>query len=361
MTAYVNDSGSWKQVTNMHIKDGGTWKEVVVASVKDADVWKEVHNLGPWPGITDPENQVSWSASTTLSNPQSTVLTWPSDKRFFKAYIYGAGGGNSNGGQGAEGGYSVLYLGKGGLIGNTYNLVAVVGDPGQYGNPGGPYTRNCAATGNCSSPYTYGTQSSRGFGGRPGTGQGPHNWGSTGGGFSGVFINDNNTTSSKGYNYFYCTPVAIAGGGGGGQAYGSNARAGGGYSIAASVHYQSPPAAFNSLDVIDLNFQNGNFGTDGDTQCFSSCVFSTYPVHPYLRNEDGNTGGGFASGSSCQGGTGFIYGKDGVHLSALGFNRNSGTLSDLTNLGSVHPNSFTQNGGGSANSTAGRIVYHWGT
>lgn len=360
MPAYVKDSGSWKETNALSVKDSGSWKTTNTAYVKDAGTWKEFGATAvSWGNIANPENEVSWSGATTLNNAQASALSWPAGANYFKAYIYGAGGGNSNGGQGAAGGYSVLYLARASTLA-TSGLVIVVGAPGQYGTPGGPYTRNCPATGTCASPYTQGTVTGRDFGGRPGTPQSPHNWGSIGGGFSGVFINDNNTTSAQGYNYFYCTPVAIAGGGGGGQAYNSTARAGGGYSVAASVHYQSPPAAFNSLNVIDINLTS-SFGTDGNSECFNNCVFSTYPVHPYLRNTDGNTAGGFASGSNCQGGTGFIYGEDGVHLSALGFNRNSDTLSDLTDNAAVHPNSYTQNGGGMGNSTTGRVIYHWGS
>ena len=361
MTAYVKDSGSWKEATSIHVKDSGTWKEVSPGYVKDSGTWKEFGSSAPaWGNITNPENEVNWSSATTLTNAQASSLSWPSGATYFKAYIYGAGGGNSNGGQGAAGGYTKLYLAKGDVVGNTKGLVVVVGDPGQYGTPGGPHTRSCGNQGNCNG-QNYGNQSARGFGGRPGVGQSPHNWGSVGGGFSGVFVNDNNTTSAQGYNYFYCTPVAIAGGGGGGQAYNSNARTGGGFSIAASVHYQSPPAAFDSLDVQDINLDTSGFGTDGNTECFSSCVFGSYPIHPYLRNQDGNTAGGFASGSSAQGGTGFVYADDGVHLSTLGFNRNSGTLSDLTDKTLVHADSATSNGGGMAVQTAGKIVYHWGT
>lgn len=359
MAINVKNSGVWRDVSGLSVKSGGVWRGST-GYVKSGGVWRDV---GPssgttWDGITNPENQISWGTSTTLNNPQQLILSWPAGQDYFKAQIYGAGGGRSNGGRGAAGGYATLYLAKPSAEG----LVLVVGHGGHYGTPGGPNTRQCSGKGNCTFA-TYGNQTNREMGGRPGTGRSPHNWGSTGGGFSGVFINDNNTTSAQGYKYWFCTPVAIAGGGGGGQAYNSTAREGGGYSIARSVHYQSPPAAFNSSNVVDINFVS-QYGIDGQSECYSDCALGlSYPQHPYLRNNDGNTAGGFASGSNCQGGTGFIYGEDNIDLTSIagGFDRNAATLQTLNNANHVHVNSAHANGGGMGVETNGRMIYQFGS
>jgi hypothetical protein len=357
MSVHVNTSGTWRDITGLSVRNSGTWRNSS-AYVRSGGVWRDV---GPsqdatWAGITNPDNQVAWSGATTLNTAQQSVLSWPANQRYFRAYIYGAGGGNSNGGQGAQGGYSVLYLAKSSVYDG---VVLVVGAAGDFGNPTGPHTMTCSGIGTCNQNFT--GYNPRSIGGRPGKYPAPHNWASSGGGFSGVFINDNNTTSPAGFKYWYCTPVGIAGGGGGGQAYSSNGRAGGGYSIPNAVHYQSPPAAFNSSNVVDINFTTG-YGIDGNTQCYTDCALGlSYPTHPYLRAPQDNCGGGFAAGSSCQGGTGFIYGKDGINLNTLGFNRNAATLEKLNTGNLVHPNSFTQYGGGMGNQTTGRIIYSWGT
>jgi hypothetical protein len=366
---YIKDGGNWKQVSEIHVKDGGTWKEVATGSVKDSGVWKEFHNLGPWGAYPDPEN-VSWSAGTTVSNPQQTSLSWPSGKNAFKAVIKGAGGGNSNGGQGASGGKTTLYLAKGTI---TNNLLLVVGDAGQYGNPAGPYDRVCGTTiGTCND--TYNDQiDERGIGGRPGRGFAPHNWGSSGGGFSGVFIDDNNTTSPQGYRYFYCTPVAIAGGGGGGAAYSIQGQTGGGHSITQGTHYFTRSVPFTATDVEDINFTYG-IDIDSNTGCYSPCRIDTpsggvgHLTQLYLRPFDGTGGAGFASSPYGQGGAGMVYGLNGVHLSELGFNRNASTLTKLTNELLVSPSSSTENGTGSlgagqnsGTAVPGEITYYWGT
>lgn len=372
MATHIKDGGQWKEVSNIHIKDGNTWKESASSYVKDSGVWKEFHTLGAWAG-SDPENTVSWSAGTTISNPQQTSVSWPSGKNVFKAVIKGAGGGNSNGGQGAAGGKTTLYLAKGTL---TNNLLLVVGKAGHYGTPTGPYDRSCGTTiGNCNDT-TDNQSNPREMGGRPGNGRSPHNWGSTGGGFSGVFIDDNNTTSPQGYRYFYCTPVAIAGGGGGGQAYNIQGKTGGGHSIAQSTHYFTRSPAYTADEVQDINF-TFDVDIDSNTGCYSGCRIDTentsvaYQTNLYLRAWDGSGGAGFASAGSpgAQGGAGFLYGLNGVHLSELGFNRNSSTLSKLTDEILVHGNSSTENGtgspgpgqGGNYPATDGEITYYWGT
>lgn len=354
MATYVKDSGAWKDAS-VSVKDSGVWKESPPI-VNDNGTWKPTASSVDWGNISSPANQVSWSGETTLSTPGQYLISWPAGVNYFRARIYGAGGGNSNGGQGASGGYSTLYLARGGSA-LQGGLVLVVGDPGQFGNPGGPYTRYCSGGTDCSN---YGNMTSRGFGGRPGTSRTPHNWGSTGGGFSGVFINDNNTTSPQGYKYWYCTPVAISGGGGGGQAYNTQAKAGGGHSIPSSSHYQAPPAAFNANQVLDINYTT-NFGVDGNSQCYNACVFgSGKNFHPYLRSKDGNCAGGFAAGAESLGGAGFIYGQNGVHLAQKGFNRNTETLEELTENSLVHGTSSTQYSGGSGKGSNGSIRYSWG-
>lgn len=363
MTLHVKDGGTWREVNECHVKDGGNWKEAVVVYTKDSGAWRTALDnlIVGWGNITNPENEISWSGATTLNTAGQYSLTWPGSTNAFKAVIKGAGGGNSNGGQGAAGGSTTLYLAKG-----TFDLLAVVGDAGQYGNPAGPYNRNCGNTiGNCADNNNEQIDA-RGFGGRPGRGFSPHNWGSSGGGFSGIFIDDNNTTSPQGYRYFYCTPVAIAGGGGGGQAYNINANAGGGHSLGQSTHYFTRATAYTALDVEDINFTYA-IDIDSNTGCYSGCRLThtgSENINLYLRPFDGTGGAGFASagGPGAQGGAGFVYGLNGVHLSALGYSRNPGTLAELdAGNGLVHPNSSTTSGNGSAVQVAGQITYYWGT
>lgn len=373
MAAFIKDGGVWKEVTDPSIKDAGTWKDVQEGHIKDSGTWKEWHtasSAASWVGINDPNNQVSWGGSTTVNGPNVTYLSWPAGSNYFKATLYGAGGGNSNGGQGASGGTSVVYLAKGNVVGSSTGLILVCGKEGHYGNPTNNQQRDCRYTsnggdvGNCTNGNWSGlggnNSNTRVIGGPGTSGTSGHNWGSGGGGFAAVFVDDNNFTSPQGYRYFKSTPVAIAGGGGGGQAYNTNAKVGGGINISASNHYQSPPSSFTANDVVNINFGT-SLSTDGNGQCYSLCRFGNGPNHhPFLAAPDGNCGGGFAAGSYSQGGSGFVYGQNGVHLSSNGYTLNSLTITDLSNNSLIHSSSGTSSGGGRGVGSPGRIIYQFG-
>jgi hypothetical protein len=366
MPLHVKDGGTWRSVNQVYAKDGNTWREATRFYAKSSGTWRTVldNYITGWGNVTNAENEVTWSSGTTINQPGQHTLAWPSGKNVFKATMKGAGGGNSNGGQGAAGGSTTLYLAQG-----SFDLLAVVGRAGEYGNPAGPYNRVCGNNiGNCSD-NNHNNTNAREHGGRPGTGGSPHNWGSTGGGLSGIFLDDNNTTSPQGYRWFYCTPVAIAGGGGGGQAYNIHAQSGGGHSITQSTHYFTRSPAYTADEVIDINFTS-DMDIDSNTGCYSGCRISPYTnsenMNPYLRAFDGSGGAGFASagGPGAQGGTGMVYGLNSVHLSTLGYTRNPSSLTELSNAGPsglVSPNSSTSNGNGSAQGVDGQVVYYWGT
>ena len=368
MPLHVKDGGTWRTVNQVYAKDGNTWREATRFYAKSSGTWRQVMDnyITGWGNVTNAENEVTWSSGTTINQPGQHALSWPSGKNVFKATMKGAGGGNSNGGQGAAGGSTTLYLAKG-----SFDILAVVGKAGHYGTPNGPYDRVCGNNiGNCSD-NNHNNTNAREHGGRPGTGGSPHNWGSTGGGLSGIFLDDNNTTSPQGYRWFYCTPVAIAGGGGGGQAYNIHAQSGGGHSITQSTHYFTRSSAYTADEVIDINFTS-DMDIDSQTGCYSGCRISPYEndqdKNPYLRAFDGSGGAGFASagGPGAQGGAGMVYGLNSVHLSTLGYTRNPSSLTELSNAGAgnyglVSPNSSTSNGNGSSQGSDGQVVYYWGS
>lgn len=75
MTLHINDSGTWRDITNVYVNDSGTWRELQEIHVNDSGTWRLVYQLLSVQLIDDAYSYAQNTASMTFGSDGSFSAT----------------------------------------------------------------------------------------------------------------------------------------------------------------------------------------------------------------------------------------------------------------------------------------------